>query len=268
MVKTLECKIAKGLCEASFSDFLSELSRGVPLDRRLSCALGIAENLVRRDKQLRAQKWKEALEAPDGDLLAKHLRGFRQLPITMLEEGGDDGSKVADPYQVARVISQHWKDFHNPVQPPEIDYPTLDAFLGKGEGTPFPLSPVTPEEVEVSIASLRAKTATGPDGWRAVDVKKLPKAFAQDLAVFFGALEKADSWPDLMRRAWLTPVPKSDQRVAADTRPVAIFGVWYRLWSATRSRALRSWMELILAPEQSAYRAHRSAEREALRFDR
>ena len=268
VVALLEGKIRATLRDPPFLDHASELSEDVCLDQRLCCALGIAEKLVRLDRKTRAECWRAALEAPDGALPAKQLKGFRQLPITMIDDENGEGSYEADPYRVAAAISRYWEAFHNPEDPDEVDYEVLDAFLQGCAGTLFALQPITHEEVAASISNLRARTSTGPDGWRAMDVKKLPGEFAVDLSGFLNHLEKASSWPTLMKRAWLAPVPKSDRRTASETRPIAIFGTWYRIWSATRSRSFRTWMETLLAPEQSAYRAQRSAEEEALRFDR
>ena len=269
LVENLERKISVTISKSPFVERSAELSAANPIELRLLCAQEMFEALAKTTRKDKAAEWRRALEAPNGSLLARHLKGFRELPLTMLESadpGSDDST--CDPHQVADRIGAFWKDYHCPPDPRDVDLEQLDAFLGHCPRHEFDLPEITPEEVAKSIAALKGRTATGPDGWRAVDVKKLPSQFASDLATFFSALESSQRWPVQMNRAWLAPIPKGKRRCAEETRPIAIFGTWYRLWSSTRSRALRTWMEHVLPPEQSAYRTGRSAEDEALGFDR
>ena len=98
---------------------------------------------------------------------------------------------------------------------------------------PFRLPDITLEHVQIAFAKLKSATAAGPDGWRAHEAKMLPQQFCEDLVLFYRALETSRRWPDSLTRAWLTPVPKKTRK-AADTRPIAIMGIVYRIWSSLR----------------------------------
>ena len=68
-----------------------------------------------------------------------------------------------------------------------------------------------------------------------------------------------------LRLAWVTPVPKTT-RGPADNRPIAVFSAMYRAWAAARGKQLRAWLDNIMPYSQCGFRAHRSAEAEAMRL--
>eukprot|EP00971_Amphidinium_carterae_P328721 6460740-Amphidinium_carterae.1 len=118
---------------------------------------------------------------------------------------------------------------------------------------------------------MKAKGSAGPDGWRVSELQLLlrwfPDALSEDLLHLFTHLEQhADDWPQPLQQAWVAPIPKPGQKSALNIRPIAVFGVLYRMWASCRFNSLRDWLELHLAPQQSAYRAGRGAEQEAFGF--
>ena len=265
LATNIERKIQQSLRLPPLDDLASRFSSDVDLGSRIFAAQGLWEQARKDDKLMRRRVWIEKTEAPNLKHICRCLKKPLDKPLVMVCEEGK--MPTADPYQVAEELRSAWKQHHEPAEVEPVNLRDLHEFTSRLVAHPYELPPITQEQVQDAISKLKSATAAGADGWRAHETKMLPSSFSLDLVRFYTELEKTAEWPKALTTAWLTPVPKKTRKVA-DTRPIAIMGIVYRVWSSIRSSHLREWQEQFLPACQAAYRRGRDVEIEAMKFDR
>eukprot|EP00971_Amphidinium_carterae_P269970 5355865-Amphidinium_carterae.1 len=196
---------------------------------------------------------------------AGHIKPFRSPPLTVLGDG-----LTTDQAEILQRLREAWVPIHEPATLPDLPHPMLTSFL-PAPTSPTALPPLTAELLHSTLTAMQSRTSSGPDGWRVAELQFLlklrPHDLSSDLLRMFQHFEQhAHSWPKSMHMAWVSPIPKSGPKNAFNVRPIAVYGVLYRLWASVRFRTLDAWLETCLARQQSAYRSQRSAEKEAFRF--
>ena len=82
-------------------------------------------------------------------------------------------------------------------------------------------------------------------GWR--DLKALPVAWFDWLAVILSGIELDGFWPDGLRDAYIAAIPKADGYVTPiGERPLCVLPVVYRLWASVWLGHLESWLRSCL----------------------
>ena len=210
----------------------------------------------------RKKAWKEKMEAKDMRAVAEALREPRQLPVAMLRQGTE---WTADPQQLLEEIRAAW---HSTMEADRDPCEGIEEFLFEVPFSPYQYHALTVEDVKEALKKLKVRTAPGPDGWRASEVAKLPvQALAEDLCRFYSFCEELGQWPHVWKEAWMAALPKPGKpRSAENVRPISLYCIFYRIWSAARSVHQRQWLDTVIHERQSAFRSSRSAEAEAFRL--
>ncbi len=130
----------------------------------------------------------------------------------------------------------------------------------EGDTARFPLPPLSGQRLKEK-ASLMAGKATGPDGWAARDLLLLPGVFWEVLAQILQENEnfRGRFWPPSLLLAIISLIPKGEGMEPINQRPITVFSVLYRLYSAHRFEDTEPWQESWLPEEVCGARAGREA---------
>ena len=87
-------------------------------------------------------------------------------------------------------------------------------------------------------------TAGSQDGWGWRELKSLPVAWYDSLAVLLDRVELDGNWPDGMLDAYIAVIPKADgDATPLGQRPLCVLPVVYRLWASARLGHLADWFK-------------------------
>ena len=89
--------------------------------------------------------------------------------------------------------------------------------------------------------NIHGTTAGGPDGWRAFEIKALPRGLWCMAAEICGRAEHNGYWPNNLRGATIVMIPKEGAKGPVDMRPIALLPLFYRIWAAARRKHVRNW---------------------------
>lgn len=78
-----------------------------------------------------------------------------------------------------------------------------------------------------AIATAKATSSPGVDGFTFQELKLLPKSLISSLIKYVGQLDK---FPAYLMLARTIPLPKKQQLSAENSRPITILATLYRLW--------------------------------------
>ena len=90
------------------------------------------------------------------------------------------------------------------------------------------------DDLKRALGNMRAGSSCGVDGWRVVELQRLPAPLLARLAVFFNMVEATGAWPQALQKALVSFIPKPEGHTAKDMRPITVMSAVYRLWAAAR----------------------------------
>ena len=83
--------------------------------------------------------------------------------------------------------------------------------------------------------------AQGLDAWSPADLRALPRAAYDDLALVLDQIEAEGKWPQGLRGAIVALLPKKADHAPLAQRPICLLPLIYRLWAAARGALLKEW---------------------------
>ncbi len=134
-------------------------------------------------------------------------------------------------------------------------YPHLNL-----SGSRFPLPRLRGERLRKRALRMTSK-AMGPDGWAAEDLLLLPLDFWEALADILQCNEElcGRHWPSSLLWAIISLIPKGEGLEPINQRPITVFSVVYRLYTAIRYEDTESWQESWMPDEVYGARIGREA---------
>ena len=96
----------------------------------------------------------------------------------------------------------------------------------------------------------KSHAARGSDGFDRLDLVQMPDTYHDAMASLLNSIEAGDcDWPSQLLLGFCHPLPKKPTATSvADHRPIVIFSMPYRSWSALRSRSLLKQLRPFLSP--------------------
>eukprot|EP00973_Karenia_brevis_P094598 12423279-Karenia_brevis.AAC.1 len=101
---------------------------------------------------------------------------------------------------------------------------------------------------------MRDHQASGLDGWRVAEMRRLPAILLDALADMFNIIEETGRWPAALQQASVSMASKGEGMQPLNMRPISVMSVVYRLWAARRLQDLTAWQELWATNGQHAFR--------------
>lgn len=141
-------------------------------------------------------------------------------------------AQTQHPVQVANELTEFWSGFWNRDDP---DAPTTPEFRQLLQEVPhLPEISIDVETVDrwvQAVRHMKHHSAKGADGWSTSELKLLPTRAFRDLAIIFhNATQEGFGSRDMT--VFTLPIGKHDQpKGPADTRPISLMTMLYRLWS-------------------------------------
>eukprot|EP00969_Alexandrium_andersonii_P067383 2973209-Alexandrium_andersonii.AAC.1 len=124
-----------------------------------------------------------------------------------------------------------------------------EAFIAEHEdfvfaSREFEVEPLTGPPVQQAFNEATA-SAPGLDGWSNTELKRLPFAIYEALAMLYNAVERGSPWPSAITQARAAFLPKGDEPSTQplDVRVLTIASSIYRRWAALRLQQVAPWAE-------------------------
>ena len=171
---------------------------------------------------------------------------------------GVDGHFTGSPAEVDELLRDAWLPiFQLYQQEPEPSFAHFKRRWGQyfPAHQPLTMGDICPDDLWETLSKMSTSSATGVDGWSVAELRHMPPELLFRLCELLGKIEELGQWPSAIRQGLITPVPKGKGLVAGEMRPITIMSVLYRLWAATRMRALAAWQEQWAGSGIYAYRS-------------
>ncbi len=201
-----------------------------------------------REKALK--KWKTKMRLGGKGLFEYVSRKF--IPWSLKVACHPEEECSSTPTESLDKISAWWKTIWN------RDVTNLQAHIQfwkthKPSSSPLQWTGFIPKALQARAADLKQGSA-GPDGWCGKEIAELPEAIWIDVAAIFNAWIKLRSTPESLRHLRQSCIPKkessrTDRALSpADLRPIAVYSVWWRLFTSVVARdpSTRAWQNVWL----------------------
>ncbi|CAJ1365749.1 unnamed protein product [Effrenium voratum] len=100
---------------------------------------------------------------------------------------------------------------------------------------------------EAALNHFSERSARGPDGIHAADLKAMPSPFKAVLLDHFRGIEAGAPWPEQLLQGLATGIAKVHDATNVDQfRPIVVLNMTYRAWSSIRSRQILKLLEPLL----------------------
>ena len=148
-----------------------------------------------------------------------------------------EGGLAASPGEVAKRAAEAWAKLWAPEERVE----------GAGwvwrppEGPRLPA--ITERALYKAVRATCGNTAGGPDGWKADEMRSLPRFLIGKLAALLNLVEATGRWPEAVRNGTVALLPKEGGREVGQERPITILPLVYRVWAKVRRMVVRRWAE-------------------------
>ena len=125
---------------------------------------------------------------------------------------------------------------------------------------PWEHKPWTLDTLTMAIRQKKSKAAKGPDGVSQPDLASLPPTAVGVLVQLLEQVESGKAWPAQLANGFVTSLAKRPDAQQVDQfRPVVVYSLLYRVWSAERAReALRSIAAVLPASVQGGVPARQA----------
>ena len=102
---------------------------------------------------------------------------------------------------------------------------------------------ISPHELLRFIKKRQDEKAGGADGWRTVELKKLPLEIIELWCPIYELVEQLNEWPEVVPMCITTLIPKTSSTKYTDMRPITLNTIFFTAWACLRSSHSTSWHE-------------------------
>ena len=202
------------------------------------------------------------------------IKDCEQCGITMLLRG--DGSLTTTLAEVDELLRKEWLPiFRLYADSPPPKWEDFKARFGRHIPTICPMerTDLTPARLRETLMKMKVDTSLGSSNWTVGELRALPDRLLQIWCDLFHTVERTGHWPEALTLGLISPITKdaTEPLTAANSRPITVMPVPYRLWASTRMRELIDWQEQWLSACISSFRPEKGCEfswwEEALRVE-
>lgn len=249
-------------------------SRSFPTLEQLTNLLAIAtdseELYLDKVRDYRIQGWTHKMQAALGtDLrsVTKWLKAPETSKSNMLER--EDGSTTANLREQDQILRDAWKDtfqMYETRQEPEWEpfRKRFGQYIAKHKMDNLPL--ITGKALARVIKKKKDRSASGIDGWRIAELKRIPLPLLDLFAELLNLVEELGVWPKALMTALVTMLPKGEGRQPLKQRPITVTSTIYRLWASVRLNDVIVWQEKWIKSNQNGFRPRKSTSHVTLRI--
>ncbi|KAJ9450047.1 putative RNA-directed DNA polymerase from transposon X-element [Diplonema papillatum] len=163
---------------------------------------------------------------------------------------------TANAEEMDAVLQDAWDPvFRAYKDGPEPPYtPFAGRYQRYIDGHPQEVGEITGTELRALLTKKGVKGACGIDGWRMAELKALPDLYLESLATLLNLVERTGIWPQAMRTALVSMIPKGDDGQPLNMRPITVTSCVYRLWACRRLKDVAVWQESWVEEGQHGFR--------------
>ena len=169
---------------------------------------------------------------------------------------------TARPAEIAMVLDQHWRQYwdRDKLTDPDHGWTELQTLIDQiPQHGPLDFDFYDLQRWRTAIKNIKSKTARGVCAWSADELKALPDACVLSLIQAFQQLETTGMGRHLMAARTVPLRKKQGSSDPADTRPITILSLLYRLWGKVLTKAVLQVWQTSFPPAVTGFLPHRSA---------
>ena len=160
---------------------------------------------------------------------------------------------LVEPPALHRSLCDAWNSFFQRDDPQNIDQLEEKEQRLLSKITPanvMELPPISGELIKNAVNSTKISSSRGSDGFSTLDLRKLPIALFNMLAILFQHIELHGVWPERWTLAKTICLPKCSQAKSPyDIRPVTVMAKMYRIWGKIRGKQVAKILAATIPPE-------------------
>ena len=160
---------------------------------------------------------------------------------------------LVEPSALHQSLCDAWNSFFQRDDPQNIDQLEEKEHRLLNKITPanvMELPPISGELIKNAVNSTKISSSRGSDGFSTLDLKKLPIALFNMLAILFQHIELYGVWPERWTLAKTICLPKCSQAKSPyDIRPVTVMAKMYRIWGKIRGKQVAKILAATIPPE-------------------
>ena len=193
-----------------------------------------------------------------GTVLARQLRGRQERGFVreIIDAHGNTYTREEGKLQTFQDFYETLYSAETPTSIEQADFlagislPSLTAQQSEELG-----APITLEEVNLAIKTLKVMKAPGPDGFTAFYYKTYGSVLAPQLVKMFNSIRLTGMIPPSMREAVISLIPKpgKDHKQCASYRPIALLNIDNKLYTKILATRLDEVLPQLIAPDQSGF---------------
>ncbi|KAJ9461364.1 putative RNA-directed DNA polymerase from transposon X-element [Diplonema papillatum] len=246
-----ECAALRGKPMTAWDELpsLQECSSLLQAVRERNGAIGKASMEARRAKYFTGAT--KRADENRRSVVAWCRRQHRQEATTLEGE-----RTTANAEEMDAVLQDAWDPvFRAYKDGPEPPYtPFAGRYQRYIDGHPQEVGEITGTELRALLTKKGVKGACGIDGWRMAELKALPDLYLESLATLLNLVERTGIWPQAMRTALVSMIPKGDDGQPLNMRPITVTSCVYRLWACRRLKDVAVWQESWVEEGQHGFR--------------
>ena len=164
--------------------------------------------------------------------------------------------------EIHNLFAEEWSkrwDKHRHL--PEDHWQEIRTYIDLAlEGSPMPSQPITLKQLQHTLRSKKARSATGMDGVSKQDLVHAPEHLQESLTQLLNDVEISGNWPEQLLHGAihsLAKVPNAEE--VGQLRPVTVLPMMYRVWSSIRSRQILAHLGTVAPPTMLGNMPHKDA---------
>ena len=164
--------------------------------------------------------------------------------------------------EIHNLFAEEWSkrwDKHRHL--PEDHWQEICTYIDLAlEGSPMPSQPITLKQLQHTLRSKKARSATGMDGVSKQDLVHAPEHLQESLTQLLNDVEISGNWPEQLLHGAihsLAKVPNAEE--VGQFRPVTVLPMMYRVWSSIRSRQILAHLGTVAPPTMLGNMPHKDA---------
>ena len=232
-----------------------------PLPRTKQIKKDLAESLKKleeEEKKKRMQGWRGRMQTVQG--ISRWAKSRDKVAMPIINDG--QGNFAGTRHEAVTMVINHWKKTWNRFTSEQDKKQKIDdakkifetAFADTKELAAACCFKTRPSEEAFEEKAKNASGAGGPDGWTSDEVKAAPPGAIRLFCRLTQNWEKHRRAPkglevanqkNLVKEKKIKFLQNKPTLAAADTRPISIFSVWWRLWASVwaTSKQIQEWRD-------------------------
>jgi hypothetical protein len=212
----------------------------------INTLLPLQQHQKQQETHARINNWKTNLQQNKN----KCYTYLKYKHATRLRAINHNNQTTVHPVDILDAITTNWGNILTQ-QPPDFA-PFQHEYEPEIRATskPFHLTPITADNLLHTLTFKKNRSSAGTDGWRFIELKRLPKQWFVYLADLYNTIENTEApWPSTCNFTPITSLAKTQGTSdPLNIRPIAILPIIYNLYASCRFKSTIPWQKQTIHP--------------------